>query len=155
MDDRISKAQEIISKIIYITIASADNGQPWNSPVYSAYDENYNFYWVSDRNGQHSRNIRTNENIFIVIYDSTVPQGTGEGVYIKAKALEVNDRDEAAKASRLLAGRKNKNPRNPEEYLGAYPRRVYKAIPEKVWMNGEGELNGNYIDTRFEVDLLG
>lgn len=154
MDDLKKKAKEIIAKIIYITIATSSNDQPWNSPVYSAYDEFYNFYWVSDQNGQHSKNIKENPNIFIVIYDSTVPEGTGEGVYIKAKAFEITDPAEVKKAAGLLANRKNKKPRHESEYLGDYPRRVYKATPEKIWMNGDGQIDGNYIDIRLSVDLL-
>lgn len=38
--------------------------------------------------------------------------------------------------------------------MGKYPRRVYKAIPEKVWVNDVGETNGNYVDKRFEVELV-
>jgi len=41
---------------------------------------------VSDKNGQHSKNIAENNRVFIVIYDSTVPEGDGEGVYIQAMA---------------------------------------------------------------------
>jgi len=33
------------------------------------------------------------------------------------------------------------------------PRRVYKAVLEKVWINGEGDVNGEYIDTRVEIIL--
>ena len=60
------EAKEIISKILYITIAtSTKSGVPWNSPVYSAYDKNYNFYWISWRKNQHSKNIKDNNQIFI------------------------------------------------------------------------------------------
>ena len=45
-------------------------------------------------------------------------------------------------------------PKKAEEFLGDYPRRVYKAIPEKFWINGNDKINGNYIDTRIEVKLI-
>lgn len=152
----IDKAKEIISKILYINIAtSTKDGIPWNSPVYSAYDESYNFYWASDQNGQHSKNIKENNQIFIVIYDSTVLEGTGEGVYIQAKAHALTDENEILEALEVLDKRVGKTKeRNANEFLGKYPRRVYKAVLEKVWMNGDGDVNGNYIDIRMEVDLL-
>lgn len=150
------KARKIIEKILYITIAtSSKNGIPWNSPVYSAYDDNYNFYWASWKENQHSKNIRENNNVFIVIYDSTVQEGTGEGVYIKAKAYKLEDEKEIQHALQYLDGRVGKKPHSPDQFLGNMPRRVYKAVPEKFWINGDGEVNGNYIDTRIEVDLLG
>jgi len=95
-----------------------------------------------------------NGKVFITIYDSTLPEGTGEGVYIKAKAFELTDEEEVTKARGYLDRRVNKSPRDPSRYLGKYPRRVYKAVPEKVWINSEGEVDGNYIDTRTEIDLM-
>ncbi len=155
MDSNIEKAKAIISEIIYITIAtSSKDGQPWNTPVYSAFDQEHNFYWASDQNGQHSKNIRENSNVFLAIYNSTVPEGTGEGVYVKAVASELSDPDEITKALSFLYSRKNKVPRDAKEFIGHYPRRVYKAVPEKFWINGAGNVNGNYIDIRVEVDLL-
>ncbi len=43
------KAAEIIKKIPYITLATvSEEGQPWNSPLWSAFDKDLNFYWASD-----------------------------------------------------------------------------------------------------------
>ena len=39
------------------------------------------------------------------------------------------------------------------EFLGDNPRRVYKAIPKKIWMNDVGEVNGNYVDKRIEFSV--
>jgi len=148
------RAKEIISEIIYITIATVDKkGQPWNSPVYSAYDESYNFFWASWKKNLHSRNIQENNQVFLVIYDSTVPEGTGEAVYIKARAYELTDKKEINRALKHLYGRKNKKPRKAEEFLGNYPRRVCKAVPKKFWVNTEGEVGGSYVDKRVEVEL--
>jgi len=157
-DSNVKKAREIIEKILYITIAtSSKDGMPWNSPVYSAFDEDYNFFWASWKENQHSKNIRENNQVFIVIYDSTVAEGTGEGVYIQAKAYELSDAKEIEQAISYLDGRVNKK-KDPKtriaQFQGDKPRRIYKAIPEKVWMNLEGEVNVEYVDKRVEVDLL-
>ena len=153
----LGKAKEIIEKIQYITIAtSSKDGVPWNTPVYSAYDEDYNFYWASWKENQHSKNIAENNKVFLVIYDSTVPEGTGEGVYIQAKAYELDDEKEIEHALSYLDGRvhKKKDPKiRIAQFQGDKPRRVYKAVPEKVWMNDEGDINGEYIDKRVEIDL--
>lgn len=156
VEDNKAKAKRIIKEILYITIATAGkDGTPWNTPVYSAFDENYNFFWASDKNSIHSKNISENNKVALVIYDSTVPQGTGEGVYVEAKAFELSDPKEIEHALAYLYRRKDQDPkkRGAQEFLGAYPRRVYKAVPEKFWVNGEGQVNGNYIDIREEVDL--
>ncbi len=158
-DENVKKAKDIISKILYITIATASkDGTPWNSPVYSAYDDEYNFFWASDQNGQHSKNIAENNKVFLVIYDSTAAEGTGEGVYIQAKTSMLTDPEEIAHALECLDGRVNKK-KDPlsriAQFQGDKPRRVYKAVPEKVWINGDGDVNGEYIDIRMEIDLLG
>ena len=152
--DNVAKAKEIISKILYITIASVTkDGEPWNTPVYSAFDENYNFYWASWKENQHSKNIVENPNIFIVIYDSTAAESTGRGVYIKAKAYALTDPKEIEHAAKYTYGRKSKQPRSAKEFLGEYPRRMYKAVPEQVWMNVASEVDGNFVDKRVEIRL--
>ncbi len=70
-DSYTKKARAIIEKIIYITIAT--EALPWNTPVYADFDEQYNFFWKSGKNSQHSKNIKENNTVFIAIYDSTVP----------------------------------------------------------------------------------
>ncbi len=156
MNNLTEKAKDIIQNILYITIAtSSTDGQPWNTPVYAAYDDEFNFYWASDKNGKHSKNIAENNKIFIVIYDSNAPLGTGEGVYILAKAHSLSQEDEIKKGLELLDTRAGNAPvSKPNEFLEVYPRRIYKAIPEKIWLNGDGEVDGNYIDIRMAVDLL-
>src|SRR3954468_5921906 len=72
------RAQEIVRRLLYVTVATASSvGEPWNSPVYSAYDRRANFYWTSSPLAQHSRNIDQNGKAFLAIYDSTVPAGKG------------------------------------------------------------------------------
>jgi uncharacterized protein YhbP (UPF0306 family) len=156
MQENLTKrAQEIIEKIIYITIASVTpEGKPWNSPVYSAYDkDNYTFYWVSPRETQHSKNISENPNVFLVIYDSTVPESTGEGVYIQGHASVVTDPKEMTRAIYLLYTRKKKSLRDVSRFLDLRPRRIYKVVPEKVWLNSTERIDDEGIDMRIEVEL--
>lgn len=151
------RAAEIIKEIKYITIASVSNdGQPWNTPVYSAFDKDLNFYWFSDKNSQHSQNVRGNNKVFLVIYNSTVPEGTGEGVYIKATVSELNDPDEILAAKAVLDERVGKEKeRNANNYMSDAVLRGYKATTIQVWMNDDDkDENGNYLrDIRVEVPL--
>ena len=152
------RSAEIVSRILYITIASVSaEGKPWNTPVYSAFDSDLNFYWASDKNSQHSQNVRASGEVFLVIYDSTVPEGTGEGVYFKAKAGEINDKDEALAALKVLDERVGKvKERDFADYSGDAVLRVYKAVPELARMNDDDkDEDGNYIrDIRAEVELI-
>jgi nitroimidazol reductase NimA-like FMN-containing flavoprotein (pyridoxamine 5'-phosphate oxidase superfamily) len=143
------KARAIIDDISYITVATTDkNGEPWNTPVAGYhFDNDYTLYWASWAENQHSKNIRANGKAFIVIYDSTPSDGPTEGVYIQALATELTDEDEVMRAA-LVFGDDPYNPSDGGQYLGHYPRRIYKAVPQKVWLNDDSKINDHFIDMR-------
>jgi general stress protein 26 len=152
--DLSQRAKEIIDTTDYITIASVTkDGLPWNSPVFGAYDKAYNFYWGTHKASQKAQNIRGNRNVFLVIYDSTVPPGTGEGVYVKATAEELTDLEDIKRAHQILQDRRPTLYWNLEELHGDAPIRLFKATPGRIWMNDDGEENGHYTDIRTEVNL--
>lgn len=151
------RAAEIIKEILYITIASVSaDGQPWNTPVYSAFDKDLNYYWFSDKNSQHSQNVRGNNKVLLVIYNSIVPEGTGEGVYVKATVSELNEPNEILAAKAVLDERVDKEKeRDAENYMDDAVLRGYKATALQVWMNDDDkDEGGNYVrDIRVEVPL--
>lgn len=151
------RATEIITGIQYATLATVTpEGDPWNSPVRAVHDQNGCFYWFSDKDNQHSRNVRHAGKVFIVIYDSTVPEGQGEGVYMQAHAvqLEEGDVEEIRRARRL---KKGPGDEDPAQFLGKSARRVYKATPEAIWMNDAEMRDGVFIRdyrTALSLDVL-
>src|SRR5258706_16403585 len=152
MTDYTKRAIEILERINYATIATATKlGKPWNSPVYAVHDAELNIYWFSDRENQHSQNVRENENVFIVIYDSTVPIGEGEGLYLEAKAQELGDPEEI----RLALGLKDGSSRDTaDDFMDGAIRRAYKAVPQRAWTNDSESLSGKFVrDYRVEVSL--
>ncbi len=147
------KAKSILDSIYYATLSTVDaDGSPWNSPVYCVYDELYTFYWASYVKSQHSQNIYTNSKVFIVVYDSTVPWGTGRGVFMQAMAAEVTDPNEIAKVCELRRLRVPDANQPPDEFMGDRPRRLYRAIPQNIWINQDSEKNGHFIDVRVEAE---
>src|SRR5205814_1833661 len=90
------------------------------------------------------------------IYDSTAPEGTGEGVYIKAKARQLDNEEVAMQALKIMDGRIGKvRNRQFEKFSGDAPLRVYCATAQQAWGNLDDEDDqGNYIkDIRAEVML--
>lgn len=148
------KAKAIIDSNRFMTVATiTDNNEPWNSPLaFYHFDNDYTLYWASWTNNQHSKNIRANGKAFIVIYDSKPVDGkVADGVYIQAAASEITNEHEAKKAAQVF-GEDPYNPSEGTEYLGNKPRRIYRAVPQKIWTNGDSELNGNFIDIRQEAN---
>jgi hypothetical protein len=148
----LGRAAEILRTICYATIATADSlAHPWNSPVYSVRDDDLNIYWVSDRQNQHSQNVRQNPQVFIVYYDSTALPGQGEGVYFSATAVELSDPEDIRAASQLIDG---DDSCNADEYSGNSVCRIYRATPTHAWMNTFEERDGVFIrDYRIEIPL--
>lgn len=153
--DLVPKAKAILDRIVYATVATVDeHGQAWNAPVFFAHDAQYTIYWGSNMDSQHSRNIRLTQKAFLVIYDSTVPAGHGEGVYVQTYVTELVDLADIQQAHALLTHRHVVPYWTLDQVQGAASVRLYKAVPQKVWMNGEGQQNGHYIDVRVEIPLL-
>ena len=76
--DPATVARGIIDANRYMTLATADgDGRPWASPVWYAHQGYTDLYWVSRPEARHSRNLAVRPEVSIVIFDSTVPEGTG------------------------------------------------------------------------------
>lgn len=148
------RVQEIITQVPYLTLATVGaDGHPWNSPLWTAYDDAWNFFWTSSPNAQHSQNITAEPRVYIVIFDSAQAEGTGEGVFLQGRAEELTDREEIAHAVEVFYRRKNKSAREPEDFLGDSPRRMYRFTPEKCWINTYEKIRGFGVDGREEIQL--
>lgn len=96
MPDPAAVARAIIDANLYLVLGTADQaGRPWVSPVYYAPAGHADFLWVSSPETTHSRNLEARGEVSIVIFDSSVPIGTGQGVYMSAVAEEVTGDDRA------------------------------------------------------------
>lgn len=89
-DDLAAGAREIIDANRYMTLATADDdGCPWAAPVWYAHLDYTDFFWVSRPDARHSRNLASRPELAIVIFDSTVPEGEAQAVYVEALAEEL------------------------------------------------------------------
>jgi nitroimidazol reductase NimA-like FMN-containing flavoprotein (pyridoxamine 5'-phosphate oxidase superfamily) len=89
-EDLVGHGRAIVDANLYMVLGTADaDGRPWASPVYFAHSSYREFVWVSKPGARHSRNIEARADVSIVIFDSTVPIGTGRAVYTSATAQEV------------------------------------------------------------------
>ena len=92
--DPAAAARAIIDANRYMVLATADgSGRPWASPVYYAPAGYRDFYWVSAPEARHSRNVDARPEVGIVIFDSSVPIGAGQAVYMSASARELVDEE--------------------------------------------------------------
>jgi nitroimidazol reductase NimA-like FMN-containing flavoprotein (pyridoxamine 5'-phosphate oxidase superfamily) len=88
--DLAAVARQIVDSNLYMTLGTADaSGRPWVSPVYFASADRISFHWVSSPDATHSRNLAVRPEVSIVIFDSGVPIGQGQAVYISGVAEEL------------------------------------------------------------------
>ncbi len=91
-DDIDAAARRIVDANRYVTLGTADaSGRPWVSPVWYAREGYGALLWVSRPGTRHSLNLAERPEISAVIFDSTVPIGTGVAVYMSGSAKELTD----------------------------------------------------------------
>jgi hypothetical protein len=83
-------ARTIIDANRYMVLGTADpDGQPWVTPVWFASEDYRHFHWVSSPDARHSRNVAARPEVAIAIFDSTVPVGGAQAVYMSGSAAEL------------------------------------------------------------------
>jgi hypothetical protein len=106
MPERETMARAIVDGNSYMTLGTADaDGLPWTSPVWYAPASYREFFWVSKPGARHSQNIALRPEVGIVIFDSTVPIGTGKAVYMAARAEQVSAADEVERGMAAFSAR--------------------------------------------------
>lgn len=89
------EVRSILSELLglqpYYNLATANENQPWNSPVWAARDEQFNLYWSSWIQAMYSQNIALNPTVFLTLFDSTRKRGTNNFrcLYLQCTAHEV------------------------------------------------------------------
>jgi len=147
------KAKKTLHNQIYLTLATVTPQHlPWNTPVYTAFNQQYQFFWMSRKLAQHSKNLQINHQVFAVAYDSTLPHGEGFGVYLQGRGRVLNDNIEIRRAIKIMGRRlgKTRFP-NPANFQRSNARRVYEFTPQHVWVNYVKNMHGQMLDGRVEI----
>jgi nitroimidazol reductase NimA-like FMN-containing flavoprotein (pyridoxamine 5'-phosphate oxidase superfamily) len=137
MTELAATAREILDGTMYMVLGTADeSGRPWVSPVYFAAAGYSDFYWVSLPHAQHSRNLTGRPEVSIVVFDSGVPIGTGQGVYMSARAEELAG-EELERGIEVFARRNEEHggrPWSADDVTPPAPHRLYRASVDQHWM---------------------
>ncbi|HWH99476.1 MAG TPA: pyridoxamine 5'-phosphate oxidase family protein [Propionibacteriaceae bacterium] len=131
-------ARAVLDAGSYVVLATADaDGVPWASPVWFATENYRELYWVSYPGARHSQNIEVRPQIAMVVFDSTVPSGTGQGVYMAATAEQLTD-STAIEAGIGVFSRESLRQGDEEWQLdrvtGEARLRLYRASVQEYWI---------------------
>jgi Pyridoxamine 5'-phosphate oxidase len=129
--------RDIIGASRYLVLATADAaGRPWSSPVYFAHIDLAEFFWVSPPDVTHSRNIAVRPEVGIVVFDSQVAIGAGQGVYMSAVATLVEG-GETARGIEAFSRRSvaHGGPEwTSEDVRPGAALRLYRATADSHWI---------------------
>ncbi|ADD40256.1 pyridoxamine 5'-phosphate oxidase family protein [Stackebrandtia nassauensis] len=152
----VETAKHVIDSNKYLTLGSVlDDGNPWTTPVYFTPDGYHRFYWVSNPDSVHSRNIAARSRVRIVVFDSSVRIGGAEAVFMDAEATLVPEA-ELADASALYSGRfPELREFGVDELTAPNSLRLYRAdaLNHEILVRGSDPVFGKGTDSRLLVDI--
>jgi nitroimidazol reductase NimA-like FMN-containing flavoprotein (pyridoxamine 5'-phosphate oxidase superfamily) len=134
--DLAAHAHALLDTNRYLTLATADAaGRPWSTPVYFAPAPGWRFYWMSETDARHSRNLVAQPHVGLVVFDSTVTPHHGRAVYAAGPARELAD-DEVDEALKAYPGpsRRGVPPMTRDDVTGSSPYRLYQATADELWV---------------------
>jgi uncharacterized protein YhbP (UPF0306 family) len=151
-------ARSVIDANRYMALGTADEaGHPWVTPVWFASEDNWNFHWVSSPDAKHSRNLAAHSEVAIAIFDSSVPIGGAQAVYMKglakeltgaelAQGLEIFDRVSQRDIDRVWA---------LDDVQGSALFRLYRATVSEHWVliPGRDPERGSGVDRSERISL--
>lgn len=128
---------ECMESTNYCCIATVDEKGVWANPVYFAWDDRFNIYFISQMHARHMQNLKKNSRIAVAIYKTEQKEDVA-GVQIEGNAHILDDDEEIKKAFDIYYGRVGKGP-DVARYIDNPAWIFVKMIPENFY----------YFDTRF------
>ena len=130
-------ARRVIDANRYMALGTADGaGDPWVSPVWFATEDYRNFHWVSSPEAKHSQNLAAHPAVAIAVFDSSVPVGGAQAVYMKGVARELTGA-ELHQGLEVLDRRSQRDIGRPfglDDVQGSALVRLYRATVSEHWV---------------------
>lgn len=151
-------ARSVLDANQYLVLGTVDaDGLPWVTPVYFASADHTVFYWISDPEAAHSRNLAARPRVSIVVFDSQAPVFTGQAVYMSAVAEELAGA-EVDRGLEIYPGRADAVTMTAERLRPPFPYRLYRATASEHWILCPRDsepcvLHGRSVDHRAEVTI--
>ena len=151
-------ARSVIDANRYMALGTADEaGHPWVSPVWFASEDYRNFHWVSSPDAKHSRNLAAHPEVAIAVFDSSVPVGGAQAVYMKgvAKELTGTELEQGLEVFDRVSRQDHGRAFGLDDVQGSSLFRLYRATVTEHWMliAGRDPDRGSGVDRSERVSL--
>ena len=157
-DEFGNQAKAVIDSNRYMALGTADKaGHPWVSPVWFASEDYRNFHWVSSPDSKHSRNLAAHPEVAIAIFDSSVPVGAAQAVYMKGLARELagNELEPGLEVFDRVSRKDIGRAWGLGDVQGSAPIRLYRAAVSEHWVliPGWDPERGSGVDRSEQVSI--
>jgi predicted pyridoxine 5'-phosphate oxidase superfamily flavin-nucleotide-binding protein len=150
--------RSVIDANSYMALGTADEaGSPWVSPVWFASEDYRSFHWVSSPDAKHSRNLGAHPEVAIAVFDSTVPVGGAQAVYMKGVAKELTgaELEQGLEVFDRVSRRDIDRAFGLDDVQGSALFRLYRATVSEHWVliRGGDPDRGSGVDRSERVSL--
>ena len=122
---------ECLSSTDYCSIATVDNKGVWINPVYFAWDDQFNLYFISMSQVRHMQNIKNNPRVAMAIY-KTEQKGDVIGVQLEGEAKVLENEEDRKNAHQVYYGRVGSLEQN--EFAMHDPKWLFvKVTPDQIY----------------------
>jgi hypothetical protein len=151
-------ARSVIDANRYMALGTADEkGHPWVTPVWFASEDYRSFHWVSSPDAKHSRYLAARPEVAIAIFDSSVPVGGAQALYMKGGAEELTgiDLERAIEVFDRVSRKDHGRAYALDDVRGSARIRLYRATVFEHWVlvPGRDPERGSGVDRSERVSL--
>lgn len=139
-------AKDIVKSNIYLTLGTAD-GEPWVAPLFYCVSESYSFYFISQLDSLHTKQMLKNPKVAFSIFDSHAEEGKGTGIQAMGNVHMITE-DELENEINNYHTTFIKI--KPEFLKGDAPYRLFKLTPSEFWVT-DPEAK---VDKRVKISLV-
>lgn len=108
--------KEILRDSRELILATSENNIPWVAVLVFGHDENFNLYWISDKDTKHSLQLETNPKVAATVTKEPTGNGQDKGLQIEGEARVLRDEEILSAAREYFAKRGSpKLPKTQEE----------------------------------------
>lgn len=145
-EELVKLAKGIIKNNIYLTLGTAD-GNPWVAPLFYCVNDSYNFYFISQLDSLHTKQMLKNPEVAFSIFDSHAEEGKGTGIQAMGDIHMINE----VELETEINNYHTTFIEIKSEFLkGDAPYRLFKLTPTEVFVT-DPEAK---VDKRVKVSLV-
>ena len=130
--------KEIMDMTDFMALTTSDKGETWTNPVYFAYDDLFNLYFISLMKTKHMQNISKNSKISGAIFSTKkLPDEDVVGIQLSGKALILQSKSEIENAIAFYYKRSQPKLDSKKKINDHFGKNVkyhfVKIVPDEIW----------------------